>query len=102
MAHNITDLRGHLFDTLESLKDKEKPMDIDRAKAIADVSQVIINSVKVEVDYSRVTGNTVASGFLGEPDTKGGLPQPNPITDHQLPEGTISPKPGVLVHKMRG
>ena len=50
----IDDLRGHLFDTLEALADKNNPMDINRAKAIANVAQTIINSAKVEIDYLRV------------------------------------------------
>jgi hypothetical protein len=51
MARNkITDLRDHLFETLESLKDPDRPMPIDRARAIAEVAQTIINSAKVEVD----------------------------------------------------
>jgi hypothetical protein len=50
MAKNkLSDLRDHLFETLEALKDPDKPMEIPRAKAIADVAQVIINSATVEV-----------------------------------------------------
>lgn len=50
MAKNrINDLRDHLFETLEALKDPDKPMDLDRARAISEVAQVIINSAKVEV-----------------------------------------------------
>ncbi len=45
------DLRNHLFETIESLKDKDDPMDIDRAKAVAQVAQVMIESAKVEVKY---------------------------------------------------
>jgi hypothetical protein len=57
MARNkIDDLRDHLFDTIERLKDEEAPMDIERAKAIATVAETIIASAKVEVDYLRVTG----------------------------------------------
>lgn len=39
---NIDDLRNHLFATLEELRDKQKPMELARAKAIADVAQVIV------------------------------------------------------------
>lgn len=54
MAKNkITDLRDHLFETLEALKDPDKPMDIERAKAISDVAQTIINSAKVEVEMAK-------------------------------------------------
>ena len=44
--------QGHLFVTLEALLDEEKPMDIDRAKAVADVAQVIVNSAKEVVQVS--------------------------------------------------
>ena len=52
----VSDLRAHLFATLEALRDKDNPMDLDRARAVSDVAQTIINSAKVEVDYLRVTG----------------------------------------------
>lgn len=69
MAKNkIEDLRDHLFETLEGLKDKEDPMDIDRAKAIADVSEKIINSAKVEVEFLKTTGAITGSGFFPSPE----------------------------------
>jgi hypothetical protein len=70
MARNkIEDLRNHLFATLEALQDEENPMDIERAKTIADVSQVIVNSAKVEVDFIKATGkNDSTTGFI--PDIK--------------------------------
>jgi hypothetical protein len=57
MAKNkINDLRNHLFEVIEMLKDDdENSMTIDKAKAIVDVSQAIINTAKVEVDYIRAT-----------------------------------------------
>lgn len=62
MARNkIEDLRNHLFETIEMLKDGD--MEMDKAKTIADVAQVIINSAKVEVDFMKVVhGN--GSGFI--------------------------------------
>lgn len=63
MKNKIEDLRNHLFVTIEALLDENKPMDLDRAKAVADVAQVMINSAKVEVDFMRVTGGT-GSGFI--------------------------------------
>lgn len=65
MKNKIEDLRNHLFATLESLQDDEKPMDINRAKAIADVAQVIVNSAKIEVDFIR-TGRDGGTGFIPE------------------------------------
>lgn len=63
MAKNtIADLRDHLFETLEMLKDPDKPMDIERARAVADVSQAIINTAKVEIDLVRaVSGSAPGS-----------------------------------------
>jgi glutamine synthetase type III len=59
MAKNkITDLRDHLFEVIERLKetDSKESIDLEKAKAIADTAQVIINSVKVEVDFMKITG----------------------------------------------
>ena len=64
--NKIEDLRNHLFATLEALLDEEKPMEIDRAKAVADVAQVIVNSAKVEVDFLRATDRSQGSVFLVE------------------------------------
>jgi len=72
MKNKIEDLRNHLFATLEALQDSEAPMPIERAKAIAEVAQVIVNSAKVEVDFLRVTDSSKGTGFI--PDESGALP----------------------------
>lgn len=64
--NKIEDLRNHLFATLEALQDPEKPMEIERAKAISDVAQVLVNSAKVEVDFIRATGKSEGTGFIPE------------------------------------
>lgn len=64
--NKINDLRDHLFETLEALRDKDEPMDIARAKAVADVAKVIVESAKVEVDFLKATGGLPASGFIPE------------------------------------
>lgn len=64
--NKIEDLRNHLFATLEALQDEDKPMEIDRAKTIADVAQVIVNSAKIEVDFIRATGREKGTGFIPE------------------------------------
>lgn len=65
--NSIADLRKHLFETLAALKDETKPMELDRAKAIADVAQVVINSAKVEVDFMRMRGEGAkGTGFVPE------------------------------------
>lgn len=62
--NKIDDLRNHLFETLEALRDEEKPMELDRARAVADVARVIVESAKVEVDMLKVTGGMNSTGFI--------------------------------------
>lgn len=76
--NKIQDLRDHLFETIEELRDKENPGDIKRAMAVANVAQAIIHSAKIEIDYLRVTGGTSESGFI--PDSS------------LLPAPTITPR----------
>lgn len=64
MKNRIEDLRNHLFETIEQLKDKDAPMEIERAKAVSEVAQTMINSAKVEVEYLKVTDQVRGSGFL--------------------------------------
>ena len=66
MAKNkLSDLRNHLFETLEALKDTDHPMDIERALAVSEVAQVIINSAKVEVEMVKaVSASSVGSSFF--------------------------------------
>lgn len=76
MKNKIEDLRNHLFATLEDLRDKENPMDLDRAKAVATVASVIVESARVEVELARVTGARVGSAFmpLSAPEPAAGTP----------------------------
>jgi hypothetical protein len=69
--NKIDDLRNHLFATLEALQDDEKPMDIARAKAVADVASVIVDSAKVEVDFVKATGAVNGTGFIPDVETVG-------------------------------
>lgn len=48
-------MRKMLMETLADLRRQENPIPIDRARAIADVATVIVNSARVEVEYLRVT-----------------------------------------------
>ena len=60
----MTDLRNHLFSALEGLADPEKPMEVDRARAIVTVSKAIIDSAKVEVQFLEVTGAMPTQEFF--------------------------------------
>ncbi|KWR88814.1 hypothetical protein [Cupriavidus sp. IDO] len=63
MSNNITTVRQHLLDTLADLRNREQPMEVERARAVADVARVLVDSAKVEVDYLKVT-NQGSSDFL--------------------------------------
>lgn len=65
MKNKIEDLRNHLFATLEDLRDEDKPLDIERAKAVVAVAQVIVESAKAENTFIQITGGT-GSGFIPE------------------------------------
>lgn len=67
-ANTITALRQHLLDTLADLRNPNKPLDIERAQAVAGVAKVLIDSARVEVDFIKATGCS-GSGFIpeGEP-----------------------------------
>lgn len=76
----IDDLRAVLFEAIEGVK--AWTIDIEKAKVISDLSQVMVNSAKVEVDHAKVTGKK-AGAFL----------EPKEV----LPPGII----GTTVHKLR-
>lgn len=74
MKNQMIDLRNHLFATLEALQDQEKPMEIDRAKAIADVGRVLVETAKVEVAFLDIAGGK-GTGFI---ESLTALPAPRP------------------------
>jgi hypothetical protein len=65
MANNkLSHLRNHLFETLEALKDEDKPMDVKRGVAISMVAQQIIESAKVQLKYEQFTEEVEISTFF--------------------------------------
>ena len=92
MSNTIDDLRAELFATIRELRNKEAPLDIDRARAVSEVAQTIIASAKVEVEYARATGADVASSFLTAPEQTPARPTP------ALPNGIT----GITRHKLKG
>lgn len=84
MSRNIDDLRESLFDALQMLKSGR--LDVEKAKAISEMSQVIINTAKVEVDFIRAN-NGGDSRFLGAR-----------AEEEKLPPGIT----GVRRHRIKG
>jgi hypothetical protein len=70
VKNKIGDLRNHLFETLEALKDEQKPMDIERARAISTVAKTIIDTAKVELDAYELLGEGEPANFFPEADDK--------------------------------
>lgn len=69
MAKKIQDLRETLFDTIEQVKSGK--MDVDKAKAITSIAQVIVNSAKAEVDFLKNVNSQGNTGFIsGIPESK--------------------------------
>lgn len=91
MPNKINDLRNHLFDTLAALKDKNAPMDLDRARVVAEVAKVIVESAKVEVSFLKVTGALQSTDFLptGEEEK---MPA-------KLPAAGVPPRPVAVAAK---
>ncbi len=84
---DIVALRQQLFASINRLAaGPSDPKEIERAKAIADTAQVIINSAKVEVDFIKAAGGKGGSGFI---------PLEVPKVGHQV----IEQRPGVTVRR---
>lgn len=62
---HINTLRADLLATLADLRNRHNPMEPDRARAIAQVASVLVDSARVEVDYIRVTGQDVSNFIDG-------------------------------------
>lgn len=92
-APHITQLRQELLGALRDLRNREAPMEPDRARAIATVAGVIVDSARVEVEYLRATGQERA-GFLQSPDDPNATPS--------AAGGKITRAPGVVRHRLEG
>jgi hypothetical protein len=64
--YTINDLRGDLAETLRKLRDGDPNMTIEKAKAISEIGQTMINSAKVEVEFIKTVGRgrTSPTGFV--------------------------------------
>jgi len=73
--NRLSDLRNHLFATLESLQDTENPMPVDRAKAVSEISRDIISSAKVELEFMRLIDSADSTFFDSPKQLIEGTPQ---------------------------
>lgn len=95
-TNHIDTVRSALLKTLAGLQDKENPMEIARAKAVAEVASVLVDTARVENEYMKLTKQS-RSPFLEKPT---GLPTahaPFPVShrrsldDFEQPEDRLSP-----------
>lgn len=90
---HITAVRQSLLDTLADLRNKEAPMDIERARAVATVASVLVDTAKVENEYLKITGQD-RSNFIEAS-----------IEDAPRITTSASPFPsavGVIRHRLQG
>lgn len=116
--NDIQALRGHLFNTLQALQDKENPMDIDRAKAVCQVGTVIIDSAKAEIDFARVNGSVDTNFFqklthaptaAAQLENKNQEPNHQSVIEHQqnnvskfeTKNGNVTVNGAVTTHKLK-
>ena len=78
---NISDLRAALFAAIEGVTNGT--LSLDQAKTVSELSQVIVNTAKVEVDYLKA-GGVSSSAFIEVPD--------------EMPSGIL----GVVRHRLQG
>lgn len=99
-APHINQLRDHLMATLASLRDRENPMEPDRARAVAQVASVLVDTAKVEVDYLKAT-NQDRSSFLEQP-ADASVAHLGNTTGSGYTQGNVERLPGVTRHTLRG
>lgn len=86
----ISAVRAELIATLADLRCRDNPMDPSRAKAIAQIGSVLVDSARVENEFLKLTGGTDSAFFLAEEDED----------EPELPR-LSSPMPGVTRHRLR-
>ena len=91
---HINQVRQSLLDTLADLRNREAPMDIERAKAVAQVAGVLVDTAKVENEYLKITGQE-SSQFLAQPDEVPGVHRIDGPSAH-------NPVPAVARHRLKG
>lgn len=91
---HIDQVRQSLLDTLADLRNREQPMDIERARAVAQVAGVLVESAKVENEYLKITGQD-RSAFLDQPSDTPNVPRIDGPAAH-------NPFPTVVRHRLQG
>ena len=87
---HIAQVRQSLLDTLADLRSRTNPMDIERARAVAQVASVLVDTAKVENEYLKITGADRSDFLEQAPDAPrittvaSPFPQVGNVTRHRL------------------
>lgn len=92
---HIDQVRTALLETLKDLRNKEQPMDIDRAKAVATVAAVLVDTARVENDYLKLTGQDRSNFLETLSDDAPAVPRIDGPAAH-------NPFPSVVRHHLKG
>lgn len=68
---DISSLRAELFATIRAVRDKENPLEVARARVVADLASQIIDSARVEVEFIAATGTSQHTGFIPQQSARG-------------------------------
>lgn len=96
MSAHINELREHLMETLAGLRDRYNPMEPDRARAVAQVASVLVDTAKVEVEFLKATHGD-RSDFLGKQEED--LPA---LPNNSNTPTAHNPFPTVVRHRLAG
>lgn len=91
---HIDQVRQSLLDTLSDLRNRETPMDIERAKAVATVASVLVDTAKVENEYLKLTGQDRSNFLETPPDASGAQAITGPAAHNPFPTS--------VVHRLQG
>ena len=98
-SNHISAVRQMLLATMADLRNPDKPMDLDRARAIGEVAQVAINVAKVEVDYIKATGQDRLEFLETPPDAH--VAHLGQIPASGYTQGNVERLPGVTRHTLK-
>jgi hypothetical protein len=98
---NISHLREHLFNQLDMLCDLSKTVDINRARMVCEVSEQIIDSARVEIQFAAVMKGAVTIPFIENQDGASERPNtPQPALQHD-PDDEPFPEPPLTAEERR-
>lgn len=91
---NISHLRDHLFNQLDMLCDLNKPVDLERARMVCEVSEQIIDTARVEIQFAAVMKGAVTLPFIENQDGANERPNtPQQSLPHQSDPDDEFPMP---------